>query len=89
MAYQGMYAANGSWNVRVVDGLTYVGRYAADGCLNVTGSDQGNPVGINHPSGALAITSAPVGPNRQAPNGSLNIQSTDPNAAAQYVTFTL
>lgn len=84
-----MYAANGSWNVRVVDGLTYVGRYAADGCFNVTATTGLVPAGINHPSGAMCITSPPVGPNRQAPDGSLNIQNTDPNAAAQYVTFTV
>ena len=81
-----MYAANGSWNVHVVDGLSRVPRYSSDGCLNVTGSSGAVGVGINHPSGAMAITSAPVGPNLYAPDGSMNI-STTPNLAAQFVIF--
>jgi hypothetical protein len=86
MAYVGFYAADGSWNVHVVDGLSKVDLYTADGCLNVTGSTGG---GYMHPSGAVNVTTAPGGAivPRQAPDGSLYINSVGENDGSQKVTF--
>jgi hypothetical protein len=86
MAYQGMYAADGTWNVHVVDGLSKVDLYTADGCLNVTGSAG---TGIMHPSGAMAVTTPPGGVfvGRQAPDGSLYLNSIPDNNGAQNCTF--
>ena len=59
MAYNGLYAANGSMNVTVVSGSTNVGRYAADGSLNVIVSPGGSYVGSYHPCGAAYVTVSP------------------------------
>lgn len=57
-----LYAADGSLNVTVVNGLTYVGRYAPDGSVNVVLSDGSTYTGLNHPSGAMYVinTESPI-----------------------------
>lgn len=74
MAYVGKFAANGSWNVSVVDGLTYTGLYAADGSINVIVAPGGTYVGAYHPCGAWYVTVSPgtLVPLR-APDGSLYV----------------
>jgi len=94
-------AADGSWNITIVDGLTYVGKYAADGsfnCFQVTGGSLTTPQGWNHPSGAINIVNAtaeanPVGIYHAcgAMNVSTNAAPTTPVGAtapngARYVT---
>jgi len=68
------YAADGSWNVTVVDGSTYTGLYAADGSVNVIKSPGGTYVGAFHPCGAWYVTTTTGGAtSRQAPDGSLYV----------------
>lgn len=50
------YADDGSWNISVVDGLTYTGLQAADGSTNVVQADGVAYVGAYHPCGALWVT---------------------------------
>lgn len=66
----GLYAADGSINVSVVDGLTYVGAYAANGSYNVIAGPSTS--GLYHPSGAHYVATAPINTNvgRSAPDGS-------------------
>lgn len=52
----GIYAANGSINVTVVDGTARTGLYAADGSWNVVVATGLTPVGAYHPCGALWVT---------------------------------
>lgn len=81
------YAANGSLNVRVVDGLTYVGMYHPDGSTFVTGSTGS---GRHHASGALSVTSAETPGilyGMHAPDGSMYVSSTISNNGAQRITF--
>jgi len=83
-----MYAADGSWNMHIVDGLTYVGLYAPEGCFNGTATTGTVPVPAIHPSGALTVTTAPGGlVNRRAPDGSLYINSVGAIDGSQRVTF--
>lgn len=49
------YAADGSLNIRVVDGSTYVGRYAPDGSTNVVVTNGSTYTGLHHPSGAMYV----------------------------------
>lgn len=49
------YAADGSLNIRVVDGNTYVGRYATDGSTYVVVSDGSTYTGASHRSGAMNV----------------------------------
>lgn len=49
------YAADGSLNIRVVDGNTYVGRYATDGSTYVVVSSGSSLTGFHHPSGAMNV----------------------------------
>jgi len=75
----GMYAADGSFRVSIVNGSSYTGLYAADGSLNVVTSNGSSYVGAQHPCGALWVTycgSAPTIGIRAA-DGSLNV-STSP-----------
>jgi len=73
----GIYAADGSYNVTVVDGLSWVGLYAADGSLNVYEVDGTEPVGAYHSSGALNVyvTSSAVLKYRH-PSGALYVSET-------------
>jgi len=74
MAYVGKLAANGSYNVTVVDGTVYTGLYAADGSINVIKSPGGVYVGAYHPCGAwwVSLTPGTLVPLR-APDGSLYV----------------
>lgn len=70
----GIYAADGSINVSVVDGTTLTGRYAADGSLNIVLSDGSSLVGVNHPCGAMwATVTDSSTPYRYAPDGSIYV----------------
>jgi hypothetical protein len=51
----GLYAADGSFNVTVVDGTDWVGLYAADGSWNVIAVDGTEYVGVYDASGALNV----------------------------------
>jgi len=84
----GLYAADGSINVTVVDGTTLVGSYAADGSLNVVdASASGVPSGVYHPSGALNVTPTedPV-LSIYAPNGSVYVTEDSANTGAMRIT---
>ena len=90
MAYTGKFAADGSWNVAVVDGSTYTGITSPDGAINVFQSAETGPIGLYAPCGAFNVTiaGAPVlafNP-RQAPNGSLNISVSPYTNGGQHVT---
>lgn len=68
----GIYAADGSTNVTVVDGTTLTGLYAADGSFNVVVSKEISPIGVYAPCGALNVTLVTEGnTGRYAPDGSL------------------
>ena len=72
----GLYAADGSINVTVVDGTAYTGLYAADGSWNVVKAD-GFHFGYFHPCGAMLVTVATSGPSSaHAPDGSLYVEET-------------
>jgi hypothetical protein len=73
----GFYAADGSMNVTVVDGLSYTGLHASDGSINVIKSPGGSYVGAYHPCGAWWVTLTPGGavPIR-APDGSMYVDDT-------------
>jgi hypothetical protein len=87
MAAGSIYAADGSWNVTVVDGNTRVGRYAANHSLNVVQSTVTSTVrGLNHKSGAMNVFLATTASNpvaRYARDGSLNVIVTPYTAAKQ------
>lgn len=73
-----LYAADGSWNVTVVDGSVYTGLHASDGSVNIIKSPGSSYVGSSHPCGALYVTISTPGtftPIR-APDGSLYITDT-------------
>lgn len=55
------YAADGSTNIRVVDGNSYVGRYATDGSVNVIVTDGSTYTGLHHPSGAMYVVNTNSG----------------------------
>lgn len=55
------YAADGSLNIRVVDGNTYVGRYATDGSTNVVVTDGSTYTGFHHRSGAVYVVNTNTG----------------------------
>jgi len=70
----GYYAADGSMNVTVVDGLTRTGIYAADGSINVVLAPGGTYVGAYHPCGAWWVTvSLGTLTSIRAPDGSLYV----------------
>lgn len=71
------YAADGSWNVTVVDGSTYTGLYAADQSLNVIQSPGNVFVGAYHPCGAQYVTTNISGAvSFYAPDGSVYVTNT-------------
>lgn len=74
----GIYAADGTINVTVVDGTSRVNTYAADGSLNVQVSPGTGWVGIFAPCGALYITPYEgAGPTTYyAADGSVNMKET-------------
>ena len=50
-----LYAADGSWNVTIVDGTTLTGIYAADGSINVVEVDGTTLTGLYAPCGAWNV----------------------------------
>lgn len=84
------YAADGSWNVTVVDGLTYTGLAAADGSYNVAVSDGVAYKGAYHPCGAWWVITAPApavgAQTRTAPDGSLYVTQSPYTNGGQRVT---
>ena len=50
-----LYAADGSFNVSVVDGTSITGLYAADGSINVVERDGTTITGLYHPCGAWNV----------------------------------
>jgi hypothetical protein len=83
----GLYAADGSWNVTVVDGTAVTGLYAADGSMNVAVSEGTSPVGLTHPCGARWVTVATSGVvGFYAPDGSMYVSETGTPEGAQKVT---
>lgn len=80
----GLYAADGSINVTVVDGSSYTGLYAADGSWNVFKAD-GTHFGYYHPCGAMIVTVASTGTvvGSHAADGSVNVCTSpyDPSGA--------
>lgn len=89
----GVYAADGSMNVTVVDGLTITGIYAADGSINVVlaSSGGGGYLGAYHPCGAWWVTLVTSGlQGKRAPDGSLNVEESPfPGTGATRVTAVL
>lgn len=79
----GIYAANGSINVTVVDGTTFTGLYARDGSWNVVVSDGIGFKGRYHPCGGYWVTNS-TGPGFYAADGSMNVSETA--GAVQRVT---
>jgi hypothetical protein len=85
----GLYAADGSINVTVVDGSVTTGLYATDGSINVVLAPGGTYVGATHACGALYVTLAPSSlTGRRAADGSLYVITTPytSDTAAQAVT---
>lgn len=86
-----LYAADGSFNVTVVDGSSYVGLFAVDGSINVIASPDPATtyVGLYHPCGAYWVTlntstSEPVSINNI--DGSLNISQSPYIGSGQNIT---
>lgn len=70
----GIYAADGSLRVTVVDGTTYVGTYASDGSLNV--KIRSDEFGYYDQSGAMLVTVRSVaGSSLYAPDGSIYVSA--------------
>lgn len=81
----GIYAADGSWNVTIVDGTTFTSYYAADGSVNVVHDTVF--FGAYHPCGALRVTYTSSAVNqRYAPDGSIYVSTTPYVTGAQPVT---
>lgn len=72
----GIYAADGSINVTVVDGSSLVEAYASDGSWNVLVSDGSNGP-VRDPSGALRVTlTTDASAKRYAADGSIHVSET-------------
>lgn len=54
----GLYAADGTWNINVVDGTTFVGRQGSNGGLNVFQVNGTVFTGYQHKSGAVNVFNA-------------------------------
>lgn len=81
------YANDGSMNVSVVSGSSYTGLYAIDGSINVVKAAGSTPVGAYHPCGGLWVTVSPgTSVSRQAPDGSLYVNTTLAKDGSQPVT---
>jgi hypothetical protein len=72
----GLYAADGSYNVNVVDGLTFVGRQGANGALNVFQVNGVAVVPYQHVSGAINVFRSTGGEGNQHPSGAWHVSST-------------
>ena len=82
----GLYAADGSYNISVVNGSTRTGAYAADGSINVVVSDGNGIKGAIHPCGAWYVTVAVNAKTMKAPDGSLYVQASPYTKGGQRVT---
>lgn len=86
----GLFAANGSLNVTVVDGSAFTGTTAPDGSLNVVVAPTPvtDPVGSYHPCGALYVTTSDgtVFLPLRAPDGSLYVTEENVYNSGQRVT---
>lgn len=81
----GVYAADGSWRVTVVDGTAFVDLYAADGSLNV--KVRSDETGVYDQSGALLVTvRAAAGASIYASDGSLYVSESPYVHGSQRVT---
>lgn len=83
----GRYAADGSWNVTVVDGTSRTGLVAADGSINVVVAPGSTLVGLQHACGALNVT--PKTSNQlgiMEPDGSLRVSESPYYSNTQRVT---
>lgn len=83
------YAADGSWNVTVVNGAALVGQIAADGSLNVIEATPGTRSGSHHACGAAYVINAESDWPLPAvsPEGALYVQESPyPNTTIQKVT---
>ena len=70
-----LYAADGSFNVTVVDGTTLTGLYAADGSYNVVEQDGTTLTGLYHPCGAYnVVVTDGTHEGIYHPCGALNVQ---------------
>lgn len=63
-----LYAADGSFNVTVVDGTTIGGLQAADGSYNVVQVDGTSIVGLHHACGAYNVVHGTVGSIYDSPH---------------------
>lgn len=73
----GLYAADGSLNVTVVDGNTYTGAMAKDGSYNVVQNDGSTYKGLYHKCGAYNVVLYSSGiPKLQHSNGSWLVSET-------------
>lgn len=88
MANVGYYAANGSWNISIIDGTTITGIYATDGSMNCVEATGLVSVGLTHPCGARWVTlnndSTPIG--FYAPDGSMYVTDDGTKNGATKVT---
>lgn len=83
----GILAADGSYRVTVVNGVSYTGVFAADGSFNVVSSPGSAYVGAYHPCGAWWVTLQSASTNSiRAADGSLNVSVTTYQPGTQYVT---
>jgi hypothetical protein len=82
----GLYAANGSIRITVVDGNTRTGLYASDGSWNVTNASEDGEFGIQHPCGAFRATYASTPTKSRAPDGSLYVQTDGLRYGGLFVT---
>jgi len=82
-----LYAADGSLNITVVNGLTYVGRYAPDGSMNVVVTDGSTYTGLHHPSGAMYVvnTNSPI-VSIQHPSGAWYVSDSPYQTGSNRVT---
>lgn len=81
-----MYAIDGSWNATTVNGLSYTGLYSATGSINIIAATGLSYCGAYHPCGALWTTTSTSTGNRNAPDGSLYVNTTGLKDGSQRVT---
>lgn len=81
----GIYAADGSWNVTVVSGSTFTGLFAADGSFNI--KVRTSEYGAYHSCGAILVTVRTVpGTSIYAPDGSMYVSTAPYVYGSQRVT---
>lgn len=68
-----LQAADGTFNVRVLDGLSSVNMQAADGSYNVVQVPGSSFTGLHHPCGALNVFLATTTQGFCAPCGAMNV----------------